>query len=230
MSWFRVIIAMFIITVLCYQFHLNSSVYITRRYTATLSSGAFMQDDKLLGGHPLQRIIFERVEIKNEYEEFADLSFEPEHTRTSEVTVLNPPEPVKPKEVVVKAKKKTQTIETSVSDELLIEYIVQAEAGNTEDLDGCRLVCDVILNRVASSKFPNNVSDVIFQPGQFSTVKSIFDSTRRNNNGINVNDKVKEAVRMELTGARLDSESLFFARSPITSTGVYQHGRHYFSR
>lgn len=227
MSWFRVIIAMFIITVLCYPFY--SGVYITRRYTATLSSGVFMQDDKLLGGHPLQRIIFEHVEIKNEYEEFADLTFEPEHTRTYEVAVINP-NPPKPKKVLAKKKKKTQTIETSASDELLIEYIVQAEAGNTEDLDGCRLVCDVILNRVASKKFPNNVSDVIFQPGQFSTVKTIVDSTRQNNNGIKVNDKVKEAVRMELTGARLDSKSLFFARSPITSTGVYQHGRHYFSR
>ena len=228
---------MLIITITCTWISING-VYVTKRYSANLSAGYSLLDDKLTHGHPLQRIIFERVEVKDEYEEFADLTSLPVHTRASEVFVVPmQPKPVNkgvPAQSKKKEKKKVKTIDASASDELLISYIVQAEAGNTEDLDGCRLVCDVILNRVRSNKFPNTVREVIFQTGQFKTVNQIIvdgtHSTQTTYSGPKVNDKVKEAVRMELTGARLDTESLFFARSPITSTGVYQHGRHYFSR
>ena len=227
---------MLIITITCTWTSVNG-VYVTKRYSANLSAGYSLLDDKLTHGHPLHRIIFEHVEVKDEYEEFADLSSLPPHTRTSEVFVVPmQPKPVNkevPAQSKKKVKKKVKTIDASVSDECLISYIVQAEAGNTEDLDGCRLVCDVILNRVRSNRFPNTVREVIFQTGQFKTVNQIIvDSTHSTQtySGPKVNDKVKEAVRMELTGVQLDSESLFFARSPITSTGVYQHGRHFFSR
>ena len=44
-----------------------------------------------------------------------------------------------------------------------LEYLtccVEAEAGN-QGLTGKRLVCDVILNRVDSKDFPDNIFDVI---------------------------------------------------------------------
>ena len=52
------------------------------------------------------------------------------------------------------------------ADIVLIGKVVQHEAGNQSDL-GKRLVCDTILNRVESEKFPNTVYDVINQPGQY---------------------------------------------------------------
>ena len=52
------------------------------------------------------------------------------------------------------------------ADIVLIGKIVQHEAGNQSDL-GRRLVCDTILNRVESEKFPNTVWDVVNQPGQY---------------------------------------------------------------
>lgn len=54
----------------------------------------------------------------------------------------------------------------------LMAACVYFEAGN-QSMEGKRLVADVILNRVASSRFPNSVYDVLSAPGQFSTWKKI---------------------------------------------------------
>lgn len=113
---------------------------------------------------------------------------------------------------------------THKNDVELLYLLVHHEAGN-QDLDGCRLVCDVVLNRVDSKRFPNTIKEVIFQKGQFTTATILYsiDVT-------NISDKVKKAVNMELSGRRLDTESLFFARKPVTSIGLYQYGAHYFSK
>lgn len=49
--------------------------------------------------------------------------------------------------------------------------IVESEAGG-ESVDSRIAVCDVILNRVASAKFPNTIHDVIFAGRQFSPVSN----------------------------------------------------------
>lgn len=238
----RVIIVYILVTLLLLLLKVYRGVY-NDRWTANphLSCGYFLLDERLTHGHPLQRIIFERVPISNEDVEPLFL-VEPVRTRSWEVLTVTPSSPTKvdekpsKKQVLKKKDKlsddhKTKAIDTSVSDELLLRYVVQAEAGNTEDLDGCRLVCDVILNRVMDAVFPNTVEEVIFQPGQFQTVKNLTVTVSTEGTFPDIsNDKVKEAVRMELSGNRLDTKSLYFARSPITSVGVYQHGRHFFSR
>ena len=57
-------------------------------------------------------------------------------------------------------------------DELeLLAQLVEAEAGN-QPFEGKCLVADVILNRVESDEFPDTISEVIFQDGQFSVVKN----------------------------------------------------------
>ena len=53
----------------------------------------------------------------------------------------------------------------------LLAQLVEAEAGNQE-FEGKCLVVDVILNRVESPDFPNTISEVIFQEGQFSVIKN----------------------------------------------------------
>lgn len=217
--------------------------------SAKLSCGYNMLDEKITStyGHPLHRIIFERLE--DDCEEIMPIYLsEPVRTRTSEVitslaTKKEPEVKVDKKSKVKEAHPKSsnnncsddrnvRAIDMSISDEQLLFLLVQAEAGNTEDLDGCRLVCDVVLNRVRSPLFPNTVREVIFQPGQFKVVKTIInaETVEITQSNCNPNDKVIKAVKMELEGGQLDSESLYFARSPITSTGVYQHGRHFFSR
>ena len=65
-------------------------------------------------------------------------------------------------------------------------------------------VCDVILNRVASDKFPNTVHDVIFSGRQFSPVS----------NGryfsVIVSESTKDAVRKALSGPDHSMGALYF--------------------
>lgn len=51
----------------------------------------------------------------------------------------------------------------------LIALVTMAEAEGETEL-GQRLVIDTILNRVDDSHFPDNVTDVIFQPNQFTSM------------------------------------------------------------
>lgn len=57
------------------------------------------------------------------------------------------------------------------SDAYLLGAIIQCEAGS-ESNDGKLAVGSVIMNRVRSSYFPNTVSGVVYQSGQFSPVAS----------------------------------------------------------
>jgi hypothetical protein len=54
------------------------------------------------------------------------------------------------------------------------------ESGRSED--GYRAVLCVVLNRVESSKWPNNVNDVVYQKSQFSVV-SRSDFSDKNDSG-----------------------------------------------
>ena len=54
----------------------------------------------------------------------------------------------------------------------LMAACVFFEAGN-QSMEGKRLVVDVILNRMTSSRFPETVSGVLSAPGQFVTWKKI---------------------------------------------------------
>lgn len=53
----------------------------------------------------------------------------------------------------------------------LLACLVHAEAGN-QSYEGKLAVANVVLNRMKSSKYPNTMKDVIYQPGQFSVAKS----------------------------------------------------------
>lgn len=59
--------------------------------------------------------------------------------------------------------------EEMYGDMELLALLAYAEAGN-QGLRGMQLVCDVVMNRVDSPRFPNTVEEVIYQPGQFSVV------------------------------------------------------------
>lgn len=57
------------------------------------------------------------------------------------------------------------------SDLELLSTIIYCEAGN-QPYEGQLAVGSVVMNRVASSSFPNSISGVIYQSGQFSPVAS----------------------------------------------------------
>lgn len=86
--------------------------------------------------------------------------------------------------------------------------IVEAEAGG-EDEEGKLLVANVVLNRMESDKFPDTVSEVVFQRDngvtQFSPV----------NNGrywtVEISEETVNAVERALEGEDISQGALYFA-------------------
>lgn len=109
-------------------------------------------------------------------------------------------------------------IETDLSDyeKELIARVVMSEAPY-EDAIGKQLVVDTILNRVDSPAFPNTVSGVVYQEGQF--YRAVSYST-----------ECMDAVEHEIY-ERTDYDVLWFASNGYLPYGTkaYQHGGHYFS-
>lgn len=108
----------------------------------------------------------------------------------------------------------------------LLAAVVEAEAGN-QDLTGKRLVVDVVLNRVDSPLFPDNIVDVLEQELQFTTMHNGAVEEA----GWHMQEDDYKAVMMEISGERLDYDIYFFTAGEYNSCGrpAYIHGDHYFS-
>ena len=109
----------------------------------------------------------------------------------------------------------------------LLANLVEAESGN-QDLKGKRLVADVVLNRVESDRFPNTITEVIYQDYQFSTV---LDGALERASW-HISDESFEAVRLEALESeeRLDEDILFFTYGEYNKhyEPAYKYGSHYF--
>lgn len=106
----------------------------------------------------------------------------------------------------------------------LLAICVEAEAGN-QDLEGKRMVVDVILNRVDSEDWPDTIPEVIMQPYQFS---SYWDGGM--NSVLEPSEETFQAVQMELESRSWPGLYYF------TSDGWSRYGQpwqkegdHYFS-
>lgn len=85
--------------------------------------------------------------------------------------------------------------------------IVQAEAGG-EDRKGKLLVANVVINRVKNSKFPDNITDVVFQKEQNVTQFSpVSNGTIYN---VKITEETREVVYSALYGEDNSQGALFF--------------------
>lgn len=107
----------------------------------------------------------------------------------------------------------------------MMAVCVEAEAGN-QGFRGKQLVADMILNRVDSDRFPNDIESVIKQKNQFS---SYFDGGMAK---AIPSEETYRAVRTELMGKRVDSSILFFTAGAYNKYCVpaYKYKDHYFGR
>lgn len=111
----------------------------------------------------------------------------------------------------------------SNEDVELIALVTMAEAeGECEE--GKRLVIDTILNRVDSEYFPNTISEVIYQPGQFTSMW---------NGRADIcypSDDICQLVREEMI-CRTNYNVMFFTAGYYSDYGVpvFAIGDHYFS-
>ena len=129
----------------------------------------------------------------------------------------------------------TPLIITEDDKEVLLR-IVEAEA-TAEDVKGRMLVANVIMNRVLSSKFPDNITDVVFQNNgktyQFAPIKD------GRYWSVSVSDKTREAVERVLNGEDYSQGALYFAARKLANPNkmswfdrdlkrLFQYGVHEF--
>lgn len=86
--------------------------------------------------------------------------------------------------------------------------IVEAEAGG-EDEDGKLLVANVVLNRVKSDKFPDTVSEVVFQRDNGVTQFSPVSNGRYWS--VKISEETISAVERALEGEDISGGALYFA-------------------
>ena len=67
----------------------------------------------------------------------------------------------------------------TVEDFVFISSVVEAESDRSESLDGRILIALTIINRVEDERFPDTISEVLNQRGQFSTVRNGHSVTDR---------------------------------------------------
>lgn len=136
---------------------------------------------------------------------FEQFSVEPEH--------YEPAEPAEQAETVEAYEMAPDDLESEYYyDSLeLLALCVESEAGN-QGLYGKKLVADVVLNRVDSPDYPDNITDVIMQQNQFSVVLDGRIWT------VEPSEETFEAIREELE-QRTNTEIIFF-----TSEGYSPYG------
>lgn len=104
----------------------------------------------------------------------------------------------------------------------LLAALIELEAGNQSTV-GRAIVADVVLNRVADPRFPDNIHDVIYQKGQFSVVNQL--------DKVEVTQENIDIVLDELTDQISYSAIYFDCNGYIRgTTPLWKYGDHYFSR
>ena len=139
---------------------------------------------------------------------------------------------VKEREERARLKKEQAVIKYSEGDYRVLQRIVQAEAGICDE-KGKILVANVIINRVKSKEFPNNITDVVYERSQFSPVIDGSINTCR------VTQQTIDCVDRALAGEDYSQGALYFMNRGGSESSnikwfdgrlsfVMQHGRHEF--
>ena len=181
----------------------------------------------------------ENATITKEVKESNDLDFANFSTRddikTGEENVETeiPADESEPDPTEVEPEEYNHKIELNTNEYHVLLRIVQAEAGG-EDITGKMLVANVIMNRVNHNRFPNTVTEVVYQTNangkaQFSpTVDGRMDS-------VTVTEETEEAVIRVLCGEDSSNGALYFRSTRIENAwhdealkAVMTHGNHIF--
>ena len=139
-------------------------------------------------------------------------------------TVTEAGESVAAKEVFAAAKEAANVgegVEYSDSTLKLLASIIFCEAGN-QPYDGQVAVGAVVMNRVRSGSFPDTITDVIYQSGQFTPAMTGWLDSVLASDGYT--DSAMQAAADALAGSNPIGDCLYFS----TGGGGYQLGDHYF--
>ena len=118
---------------------------------------------------------------------------------------------------------------TMTDDEAqLLRSILALEADyGTEGHDGQKAVVEVIFNRVLSPRWPDTVADVIYQRGQFATVKYLRKPYNRP--GEHEDDAISAVLR-ETETVLPSTDYVYFSRGKSNGKAFVKLNHHWFSR
>ena len=99
------------------------------------------------------------------------------------------------------------------NDIILISKVISNEARG-EGLNGWIAVAETVLNRVGSDKFPDTVSEVVYQDGQFSGTD--------NYDNVIPTEEMKTVARMVANGSLtyLNNPEVLYFRNPMTTSNI----------
>ena len=148
---------------------------------------------------------------------------------------ITEPCPVQAAETTADAPAATETAETvyggiSISEDefKLLRSILALEADyDTEGHDGQKAVVEVIFNRVLSDKWPDTVEDVIYQRGQFATVRYL--KKPYNLPGEHEDDAISAVLR-ETETVLPDTRYVFFDTKGVNGKAHVRINHHVFGR
>lgn len=112
----------------------------------------------------------------------------------------------------------------------LIAICTMGEAEGEPDL-GKRLVIDTILNRVDCEDFPDNVTDVIYQPNAFECMwNGRVETCVNSSNYMKMMNDISQLIKEELLN-RKNEDVTYFCAGGFSDYGtpLFQVGNHYFS-
>lgn len=104
----------------------------------------------------------------------------------------------------------------------LIGLVCLGEAEGESEY-GKRLVIDTILNRLDSERWPDTISGVCWQKGQYSCLRN------GRCNRCTVTNYIRELVKEEMKN-RSNYDVIYFSGSGYNGSPLFQEGGHYFSK
>ena len=113
------------------------------------------------------------------------------------------------------------SVSASASEQELLAALIFCEAGN-QPYDGQVAVGAVVMNRVRSGSFPDTITDVIYQSGQFTPAMTGWLDSVLASGGYT--DSAMQAAADALAGSNPIGDCLYFS----TGGGGYRLGDHYF--
>lgn len=105
----------------------------------------------------------------------------------------------------------------SESDLMLLAKVIYAEAGSDFLSDEWKMcVGEVVLNRVASPEFPNTITDVVYQPGQYHGARSGYIAS------LIPSERCINVAKRLLNGERIMEPSVVFQANFKQGSGIYK--------
>lgn len=151
------------------------------------------------------------------------------HTQDNAIDITEAP-PINRLSDALEATDSAPTVYDDISlsqDDFDLLRRIMALEGHTEGHDGLKAIAEVVFNRMRSEKFPDTLEGVIYQRGQFATVRYLKKPYVLP--GEAEDDAISEVLR-ETETVLPSTDYVFFSRGKSNGKAFVKINHHWFSR